>query len=225
MDIILIRHAQPAWIDTTGLARDNPGLTELGHAQAATLDGVCARYRDVRDFWVSPTVRTRETASYIKCFEREPRVVDNFEEYRTPRWEGLPAPEVVKKMTGARYSSLDDWNEGLHGAERIDDFRHRVCEALYQQLERVGARKRDGGPLVDIEEAEQRVVMVGHAGTNGVIIAELLGVDHVPWPWERFASAHAAITRIASCEISDGHVFTLRGFNRMEHLPLRSRTR
>ena len=34
MELILVRHGQPAWTTPDGKGRNDPGLTELGHAQA-----------------------------------------------------------------------------------------------------------------------------------------------------------------------------------------------
>jgi broad specificity phosphatase PhoE len=60
--------------------------------------------------------------------------------------------------------------------------------------------------------------MVAHAGTNSVVLGELLGVDPEPWEWERFASDHASITVLRTVPISGHHIFSLQGFSDVGHL-------
>jgi probable phosphoglycerate mutase len=63
-----------------------------------------------------------------------------------------------------------------------------------------------------------------HAGTNGVILCQLLGLDPVPWEWDRFVTGHASITRLTSIKLGDGHTFSLTKLSDVEHLDLDDRT-
>ena len=60
MRLILIRHAQPAWIER-GRMVGNPVLTELGGRQARQLAG--RSWPDIDELWVSELRRARETAA------------------------------------------------------------------------------------------------------------------------------------------------------------------
>ena len=51
-----------------------------------------------------------------------------------------------------------------------------------------------------------------------------LGLDPVPWEWDRFVTQHASITRLLSIELADGHTFALTRLSDVEHLPRDART-
>ena len=53
----------------------------------------------------------------------------------------------------------------------------------------------------------------------------LLGIEPVPWEWERFVSFHASISTIQPIEISGGHSFSLFRFSDIAHLPDALQTR
>ena len=53
----------------------------------------------------------------------------------------------------------------------------------------------------------------------------LLGLDAVPWEWDRMATGHASISVLTSMEIGDGHTFMLSSLSNVEHLAKSDRTR
>ena len=67
-------------------------------------------------------------------------------------------------------------------------------------------------------------MIVAHSGTNGVLLCQLLGLDPVPWEWDRFVTMHSSITRLTSWEMGDGHTFALSRLSDVEHLPANART-
>ena len=67
--------------------------------------------------------------------------------------------------------------------------------------------------------------MFAHAGTNGVILCHLLGLDPVPWEWDRFVTGHASITTAGRpMKLGDGHTFSLTKLSDVEHLDVDDRT-
>ena len=52
-----------------------------------------------------------------------------------------------------------------------------------------------------------------------------LGLEPTPWEWERFVLGHASVARLKAFPLGGTHIFSMRSFNDMEHLPddLRSR--
>ena len=62
MQIQLIRHAEPGYVDD-GVLRNNPPLTDLGHRQAKL--AAARDWGSVDEIWVSPMVRARQTAAPI----------------------------------------------------------------------------------------------------------------------------------------------------------------
>ena len=79
-------------------------------------------------------------------------------------------------------------------------------------------------PVWRLDQPDLRVAIVAHAGTNGVLLCHLLGLDPVPWEWDRFVTMHASITRLTSIAMADGHTFALTRLSDVEHLPRDSRS-
>ena len=79
-------------------------------------------------------------------------------------------------------------------------------------------------PVWHIDRPDTSIAIFAHAGTNGVLLCHLLGLDPVPWEWDRFVTGHASITRLQSMEIGDGHTFSLVKLSDVEHLDLDDRT-
>ena len=77
---------------------------------------------------------------------------------------------------------------------------------------------------ITIADASNAVGIFAFAGTNGVILCQLLGLDPVPWEWDRFVTGHASITRLTSIELGDGHTFSLTKLSDVEHLAIDDRT-
>ena len=48
------------------------------------------------------------------------------------------------------------------------------------------------------------MIIVAHAGTNAVVLGHLLGLDPVPWEWERFRQPHTGVSRLKMMPISTG---------------------
>ena len=69
-----------------------------------------------------------------------------------------------------------------------------------------------------MNDPNQRMVVVAHAGTNAVILGHLLGLEPVPWEWERFRQPHTGVSRLAMIRISTGWAFSLRQLGDVSHL-------
>ncbi|MFA9446793.1 histidine phosphatase family protein [Egicoccus sp. AB-alg6-2] len=219
MELVLIRHGQPEWSrDRT--ARVDPGLTDRGRQQALRVARRVAREGFDR-LLVSTATRARETAAplrelagHVPAEERE-----WLHEIRMPsHWEGTPQEEVDRTFREARVRSREDWWQGLPGGESFGDFHARVTAGLEQELAALGLRRDEHG-FWQLPDEAPRIVMVAHAGTNSVVLGHLLGLSPQPWEWERFASDHASLTRLATRPIGSGHIFSLQRFSDVEHLP------
>jgi broad specificity phosphatase PhoE len=86
------------------------------------------------------------------------------------------------------------------------------------------SRQPQALPMWTIENPDLRVCIVAHSGTNGVLLCQLLGLDPVPWEWDRFVTMHSSITRLVSIGMGDGHTFSLRRLSDVEHMPHDART-
>jgi len=225
MELTYIRHGQPEW-DRGGFAVDDPILTPLGEEQARWL-GEAFVGRPVDRLLVSPLVRARQTAAPIaEALQIEPEVLDWLPEIAAPMWQGTPSEVVAKAFADSRARPLDEQWDGLPGGESFRAFHQRITEGLDALLGELGARRLTTHPLVwDLEEPGPNVVIVAHAGTNAVSLGHLLGIEPVPWEWERFVSFHASVSTVRPMPISGVHSFSLFRFSDTSHLPEHLHTR
>lgn len=223
IEITLVRHAQPEW-EPDGQAVSDPSLTAAGRDQALAL-GRALTGEEFDFFYVSPLKRAQETARPIAgALGREPRTLAWLEEIRLPNLEGSPADEVQRYLTRARARDLADWWEGPPGGgEPFRHFNERVAGGLESLLtDAHRARLHDRGPysLWHLPGQDLRILMVCHMGTIAVAISYLLGIEPVPWVWERFSIDWAGIAVVRSNPIAGGAIWSLQQFNRTAHLTL-----
>ena len=226
MEIVLIRHGQPEWM-RDDLNVENPPLTDLGHHQARRMAAVLAT-ESFDEVLVSPLLRARQTAEPLYCRTRPPRgdrtVAARDRRSRTGMARPYSHAQEAYRELLAR-PSLERWT-GLEGGESVRDFADRIIAGVDGFMERRGATRTDGAlPVWRLEQPEQRIALVAHAGTNSMAIGHLLGVDPVPWQWERFQLNHTSITRLETFELGDGHAFGLSSLGNSEHLALDDRSR
>lgn len=154
MELILVRHGQPAWTTPEGLGRNDPGLTDLGHAQArragqrlADTEDLPGR-GDVDRLFVSPAVRAQETAAPIaEALELEIETLDWLWEIRNPdQWEGAPIEEVQQAFATLLGKSREEWWDGHPGGESPRDFHERITTGLLATLAELGITPAEGEP-------------------------------------------------------------------------------
>jgi 2,3-bisphosphoglycerate-dependent phosphoglycerate mutase len=228
MELIFLRHGEPAWgID--GISQPDPYLTERGHEQARLAAQRLANDKAaVSEIIVSPARRSQQTSvPLVDATKVDPTTVDDLVEIKMPNWSGVPEETVLKLFDAARDRDPEFWWDGLDGGESFRDFHSRITSAMLTLLtERGITQDTRGRPhLWNVESERQRVVIVAHGGTNAVALGWLLGVDPTPWEWERLVLGHCSMARVRAVPLAGGHVFSLRTFNDVEHLPHGLRTR
>jgi broad specificity phosphatase PhoE len=215
VELVLVRHGEPDWERKE--AAGDPGLTGLGWAQAERAAAALAG-RSLDAVYCSPLRRARETAQPVAAMHQvTPQVLDDLEEIRVPTLLNLTQSEVDSFFAAAARRTLQDrWN-GFPGGESFRAFHARVVTAVEGMLAHYGIRSRvseeftvwnapaRGRPL--------RLAVVGHGGTNAVVLTHLLGLPAVPWEWLRFETALAAATILTLRAISDdSYVWSLQRF-------------
>ncbi len=226
MEIVLVRHAQPDW-EPGGVARDDPGLTDLGHEQARCVaDALAGEEFDA--IYISPLQRVVETAAPIcEALGMEPIVHSWLRELGLAPLEGQTSEQVRAYFEDANARELDAWWDGPPGGESFRHFIERVSagiEGLLAGEHRLGIHEAHGFRLWQLPEQMERLLIVAHEGTNAVLLSHLLGLEPVPWANARFSSHWAGISRIEATETLSGAIWALESFNRVEHLePLRDR--
>ena len=223
MDLYLVRHGQPDWAPNRR-ARNDPSLTPLGRRQAELVAERLAALGPVDHLWVSPMRRAQETVGPISDrLEVEPEVQDWLQEINNPPgWEGEPVEEVERILRESSLRTIEELWEGWPGGESFRDFHMRVVHGLTHGLETLGIRPLDGRQpqLWKVDDPQRRLVVVAHAGTNAVALGHLLGLEPVPWEWERFRQPHTGVSRLTTIRISDGWAFSLRQLGDVSHLAL-----
>lgn len=221
MDLILIRHGQPDWTPDS-IARNDPFLTELGVEQAERVAHRVSALDRVDEVWVSTMNRARQTAEPVYAeLGMEVESYGFLEEIKLPpSWDGAPADRVEQQLKEADLRSMDEMWNGLPEGESFRDFHKRVVEGLDETLAAHGIT-----PMTDehrhlwtVDDPDKRVIIVSHAGTNAVVLGHLLGLEPVPWEWERFRQPHTGISRLTMSRISTGWTFSLRMLGDVTHL-------
>lgn len=219
MDLILVRHAQPQWV-VDGLADNDPSLSQLGRFQADRLHKP-SRGWALTELWTSTMRRAEETAIPLATTTgARPNALSWLDELKPPAsWHGSPARLVEQAFAEIRTRDPNDWWDGLAGGESVRDFHNRVWTGMEKALASRGVRRSTTHPqLWDIEEPGATIAIVAHGGTNALLLGLLLGLEIVPWEWERFALAHAGITTVSSVRIGPAFSFSLRTFGDTSHL-------
>ena len=225
MELVLIRHAQPQW-DIDGRGVDDPVLTELGHRQAALLPAYFET-RPIDHLFVSPLVRAQQTAQpLIDAFGLRPETLDWSAEIAAPVWQGTPSEVIERAFAEQRNRPLDEQWEAIPGGESARDFHTRVVGGLTDLLARFDCVRTHGfPPLWQLSFDGPRIVLVAHSGTNAVSLGHLLGIDPVPWEWERFVAFHASISVVRPLHIAQSATLSLYRFSDTSHLPEELHTR
>lgn len=223
MDLLLVRHGEPDWAPDR-LVRNDPELTELGQAQATRVAHRLASLDRVDELWVSSMNRAMQTADAIIAdldLDHGHEVYEWLQEINNPpEWEGAPAEEIDRHFKEANTRSMEDMWDGLPGGESFRAFHERVVGGLAETLDSHGIHPMDPDHrhLWTVDDPDRRVIIIAHAGTNAVILGHLLGLDPVPWEWERFRQPHTGVSRLTMIRISTGWAFSLRQLGNVAHL-------
>jgi probable phosphoglycerate mutase len=151
----------------------------------------------------------------------EPETEDWLQEINNPPgWEGEPVEEVERILRESSLRTIDELWGGWPGGESFRDFHNRVVGGLFASLSGLGIRPKDPQHphLWTVDDPYQRLVVVAHAGTNAVVLGHLLGLEPVPWEWERFRQPHTGVSRLTMTPISTGWAFSLRQLGDVSHL-------
>lgn len=226
MELVLIRHAEPAWV-VDGKTSNDPDLTPRGVEQAKAV-ATHPALEGATSLWVSPYLRSRRTAEPVATALGMAPVIKDFlaEVTNPPSWHGGTPEEVAEAIAEFQSRHPDEWWAGFDGGETVRDFHDRVTKGFEAALVELGATRSDEHPILwDHELDDDKIVLVSHQGTNAMLLTLLLGLDVVPWEWERFFSAHASVAVVETSKIGRRKAFSLRAFSDTRHLPVTMVTR
>ncbi len=212
MKLIIIRHGDPDYeIDS---------LTKTGWEEAERLSERISAL-NVKDFYVSPLGRARDTASCtLKKCGRTAKVLEWLREFdvrideRPVTWDMLPEEWTVVP----EYYDKDKWYElpdmkkaGMKSG--IDE----VNNGLDKILEEHGY-KREGNIYRAVNPNEDIVVLFCHFGVQCVMLGHLLGISPIVL-WHGVIAPPASVTTLITEERREGKAFfRLNGFGDISHL-------
>lgn len=225
MRLTFIRHGEPAWT-VDGRSVDDPGLTDRGRRQAELLAEHLTEL-SCDEVLVSPLVRATETAQpLLDVLGAEAGDAPWLAEIGAPPWQGAPEEQVMRAFADSRARPMDEQWDGIPGGESFRHFHERVTTGITAMLAERGVRPvGPGSPLWEVDAPGLHVAMVAHSGTNAVAIGHLLGIDPVPWEWERFVTRHTSVSELAPYDTAGNCAFSLLRLNDVEHLSDELRTR
>ena len=223
MEIVLIRHGQPKWVD--GDQYDlNPGLTELGKIQADKSASIFSA-NSFDELWVSPLKRAQETmfpfkekgvTQSLKTFDWLEEALDDEEK----ELFGKSGGDIEKFFEQRNAMSFEEWYESVHG-EYMKGFSSNIFNNLDKNLNSLGITKikNDFDSLFNLDEAKiEKLLIISHAGTMSALLSYFLDLDLFPWTWRKYLPRHAGHTTLKSSQISSGHFFRLKEFNNVTFL-------
>ena len=238
MELMLVRHGEPAWVSPDGKNRNDPPLTERGHQQAKLVGDRLADSEDlpgrgdVDRVFVSPAVRAQQTAEPIGlALGLELETHEWLVELKSPdSWDDAPIEEVAESFMALGNSSRAQWWMGHPDGETLLEFHQRVTSGLRALLGELGIVPTADPGLWDVTGAAadgtvDRIVAVAHGGTNSAIISYLLGARPEPWEWDRFTMGHASVALLATTPVAGHHIWSLRALGDANHLAVADRTR
>lgn len=218
MKLLIIRHGDPDYtIDS---------LTEKGWREAAYLSERIARL-DVKNFYVSPLGRARDTASLtLEKMDREAEVCPWLREFDAPirrpdvtgrktvAWDWLPQDWTVEP----RFYLPDQWYLPPAMAEAdVKSAYDWVAGSLDALLERHGYR-REGNLYRVLAANSDTIVFFCHFGVECVLLSHLLGISPMPL-WHGACAAPSSVTTLVTEERREGAAsFRMSAFGDISHL-------
>ena len=219
MRILIIRHGDPDY--------ENDTLTEKGHREAALLAERLAG-EDIKEIYVSPLGRARDTAEYtLKKKGMEATVCPWLEEFpilidrpdmsdgkKHGIWDWLPADWTVVD----EFYDKDKWAD-------VPIFKEAGVREVYEQviagLDKLLAEhgyERDGRYYRVTKPNSDTIAFFCHFGLECVLLSHLFGISPMPL-WHGFCAPTTSVTTVYTEERRRGIAsFRAFGFGDISHL-------
>lgn len=218
MQILIIRHGDPDY--------ERDSLTEKGWREAQCLADRLSKL-DVKEFYVSPLGRAKDTASLtLKKTGREATELPWMQEFvraqiarpdaakRTIAWDWLPQDWMTEEAFYDREKWLD--TPVMQDSDIRQEYQW-VANGLDQLLEEYGY-VRDGNYYRVEWASTDRIVLICHFGVQCVMLSHLLGISPMIL-WHGFCAAPTSVTTINTEERRRGIAsFRVASFGDVSHL-------
>lgn len=199
MKIIFIRHGDPDYVNDT--------LTEKGKREAAILADRVKNW-DVKEFYVSPLGRARDTAAYsLEKVNRQGIVYDWLQEFYYPVQDPLTGKERIAWDFMPDYWTeqpmlydKDQWIETpvMKSGERLQRAYRDVCAGIDGIMAEHGY-ERYHNYYKAVKPNTDTLVFFCHLGVSFVMMSHILGIS-APVLWQQFFIAPTSVTVLCSEE-------------------------
>jgi len=217
MKLIIIRHADPDYaIDS---------LTEKGWREAEFLSERIINM-DVKEFYLSPLGRAKDTASVtLKKLNREGIVLPWLREFHAPVIDEYTGKERIPwDLLPGDWTKIEEYydNNLWHTVPLMDrghvyDEAKSVYKGLDELLKKHGY-ERDGRIYRAVNPNRDTIVLFCHFGVKCVILSHLLGISPVVL-WHGFCAAPSSVTTLVTEERREGIAsFRMSSFGDISHL-------
>lgn len=218
MDLLLIRHGEPGGPDG--------GLTKVGKREARLLAGRIEK-TDIREFYVSPLKRARETAEpTLKRLGREGIECPWLREFEIPvdrpdreglsgvPWDWLPQDWLAEPC----FLSEEHWRENaVFRSAHVGEAYDAVIRAFDALLEEHGYR-REGRFYRVLRSNEDTLAFFCHFGLSCVLLSHLLNCSPMQL-WQGLALPPSSVTTLHTEERRPGiAVFRAASIGDISHL-------
>ena len=217
MRILLIRHGEPDYVTDT--------LTAQGRAEAELLSRRLDAYH-IRDFYVSPLGRARETAGYtLRRQHREAETLPWLAEFRghypDPASGRSRIPwDLPPRVWAARPELFDPeaWaDSSVYAGGNVREIWEETKSGVSELLGRYGFT-REGNVWRCDRNTRETLCLFCHFGISVAVLACLFGVSPVPL-WHHALSLPSSLTEVVTEERVPGEAsFRLLRFGDITHL-------
>jgi len=217
MKLLIIRHADPDY--------ENDKLTEKGWKEAELLSNRISAL-DVKEFYVSPLGRARDTASVtLKKMNRTAEVLPCLREFHAPVYdEKLGRERICWDFLPEDWTIIDEYyNKNLWHMAPVMKKGNVILEAkkVFEGIDKILEKNgyvREGNLYRAINPNRNTIVLFCHFAVECVILSHLLGISPVVL-WHGFCALPTSVTTLVTEERRKGIAyFRMLAFGDISHL-------
>lgn len=217
MKLLIIRHADPDY--------DRDSLTEKGWREAQLLATRIAAM-DIKEFYVSPLGRARDTANVtLNKINRNAEVLPWLREFHAPVYdEKLGRERIPWDLLPQDWTVIEEYYDKklwhtvpLMKKGNVIDEALRVYAGVDEILKKHGY-EREGNLYRAVSPNRDTIAFFCHFGVECVILSHLLGISPVVL-WHGFCAAPTSVTTLVTEERRKGIAyFRMSAFGDISHL-------
>lgn len=217
MKLIIIRHADPDY--------ENDKLTEKGRKEADLLSNRISAM-DIKEFYVSPLGRARETANVtLNKMNRTAEVLPWLREFDAPIYdEELGRERICWDFLPQDWTTINEYyNKDLWYTVPVMKKGNVISEAnkVFEGIDKIIGKNgyvREGNLYRAINPNIDTIVIFCHFGVECVILSHLLGISPVVL-WHGLCASPSSVTTLVTEERREGIAyFRMSAFGDISHL-------